>query len=216
MKQKTPDDVPHAQKQRVISYVDGFNLYFGLKAGGWSRFYWLNVSKLSENLLLSSQELVTTKYFTSRIAAPPDKVKRQTLFIEATQESTKAELIFGQYFQTPFKCPLCAGTDRVPTEKMTDVNIATEMLTDAFQDRFDTALLISADSDLLAPVKAIRRLFPEKRIVVAFPPNRTSDMLKQSASAHIFIGKHTLAASLLPEKITKRDGYVIERPTRWK
>lgn len=33
---------------------------------------------------------------------------------------------------------------------MTDVNIAVEMMRDAFQDRFDAALLISADSDLVA------------------------------------------------------------------
>jgi hypothetical protein len=33
-------------------------------------------------------------------------------------------------------------------EKMTDVNIAVELLTDAFQDSFDVALLISADGDL--------------------------------------------------------------------
>jgi uncharacterized LabA/DUF88 family protein len=31
--------------------------------------------------------------------------------------------------------------------------IATEMLTDAFLDKFDTALLVSADSDLETPVE---------------------------------------------------------------
>ena len=39
---------------------------------------------------------------------------------------------------------------------MTDVNIATAMLTDAYRDRFDTALLVSADSDLVPPVRAAR------------------------------------------------------------
>jgi uncharacterized LabA/DUF88 family protein len=38
---------------------------------------------------------------------------------------------------------------------MTDVNIATEMLADAFLGKFDTALLISADGDLTTPVKRI-------------------------------------------------------------
>ena len=42
--------------KRVIAYVDGFNLYFGLKSKGWQRYFWLNISKLAANLLHSDQE----------------------------------------------------------------------------------------------------------------------------------------------------------------
>src|SRR5438045_3779105 len=42
---------------------------------------------------------------------------------------------------------------------MTDVNVAVELLKDAFQDAFDVAILISADSDLIAPLAAVR--FPK-------------------------------------------------------
>lgn len=28
---------------RVITYIDGFNLYFGLKEAKYRRFYWLDV-----------------------------------------------------------------------------------------------------------------------------------------------------------------------------
>ena len=55
--------------QRVIAYIDGFNLYFGLKAMGWRRYYWLDLFKLSRNLLKTNQELVAVKYFTARISA---------------------------------------------------------------------------------------------------------------------------------------------------
>jgi hypothetical protein len=53
---------------------------------------------------------------------------------------------------------------------MTDINITTELLSDAFTDRFDVALLISADSDLVGPIQKVRHLFPEKRMIVVFPP----------------------------------------------
>jgi hypothetical protein len=36
---------------RVIAYIDGFNLYFGLTSQGWERFLWLDVQALSRNLL---------------------------------------------------------------------------------------------------------------------------------------------------------------------
>ena len=53
---------------RVIVYIDGFNLYFGLKSKGWRRYFWLNPQKLIENLLKPGQKLVFTKYFTARVS----------------------------------------------------------------------------------------------------------------------------------------------------
>jgi hypothetical protein len=52
---------------RVCVYVDGFNLYFGLKSKGWRKHYWLNLEALSTSLLKPGQRLETVHYFTSRI-----------------------------------------------------------------------------------------------------------------------------------------------------
>ena len=43
-----------ASPKRVLAYVDGFNLYFGLKDSGWQRYYWLNIQKPAENRLIPS------------------------------------------------------------------------------------------------------------------------------------------------------------------
>lgn len=59
--------------ERVIGYIDGFNLYFGLRDKGWRCYYWLDVKLLCQNLLKSPQHLLTVKYFTSRIKFPADK-----------------------------------------------------------------------------------------------------------------------------------------------
>jgi hypothetical protein len=53
--------------KRVLAYVDGFNLYFGLKEAGFRRFYWLDVIALARNLLKPDQHLIATHYFTARI-----------------------------------------------------------------------------------------------------------------------------------------------------
>ena len=53
---------------------------------------------------------------------------------------------------------------------MTDVNIAIQLMTDAFDDAFDAALVISGDSDLTTPIRRVRERFPAKRAIVAFPP----------------------------------------------
>jgi uncharacterized LabA/DUF88 family protein len=202
-------------KQRVIAYVDGFNLYFGMKAKGWKRYYWLDIKKFTEALTLDHQQVIAVKYFTSRISSPEDKRKRQATFLEALGTIDGLTIRYGQFDHQPFKCPVCKEVDLVPAEKMTDVNIATEILVDAFQDHFDTALLVSADSDLAAPVKAVRDIFPSKRVVVAFPPERISKELQSLANAHIFINKVKLAENQLPDSIIKPDGFELRRPTQW-
>jgi len=202
--------------ERVISYVDGFNLYFGLRARGWKSLYWLNVGLLSRCLLKPTQNLVCTKYFTSRISSPPDKVKRQVTFLEALATVPDCEIFYGHFLLSARECRRCGFRDQVPTEKMTDVNIATEMLADAFEDRYDTAILMSADSDLTAPIGALRRLFPSKRVVIAFPPDRFSVTLRRAAHGFIHIERTHLARSQFPDDVLKPDGFVLRRPDRWR
>jgi len=98
---------------------------------------------------------------------------------------------------------------------MTDVNISVEMMTDALQDKFDIALLISADSDLVGPVKAVWKLF-HKRIIAAFPPVRSSFALKQAANGVLHIGHVELAKSVFPAEIVKPDGVILRRPAKWR
>nr|VFJ52675.1 MAG: NYN domain-containing protein [Candidatus Kentron sp. DK] len=59
---------------------------------------------------------------------------------------------------------------------MTDVNIAAQLLCDAYDDHFDTALILSGDSDLNTPVKIILTRFPDKKVIVVFPPRSLSDL----------------------------------------
>lgn len=99
---------------------------------------------------------------------------------------------------------------------MTDVNIAIQLMTDAFDDAFDVALVISGDSDLTTPVRRVRERFPAKRVIIAFPPQRHSKSLKQYASGHLGISENKLRASQLPAEIVKPDGFVLQRPEGWR
>ncbi len=201
--------------ERVIAYIDGFNLYYGLKSKGWKRYYWLDVQKLVQNLLKPSQSLMTTKYFTSRIGLPADKQKRQATYLEALENQADVSIFYGKYQNSYWKCQNCGFENLKPSEKMSDVNIAVEMLQDGFENRFDTAMLISADGDLTAPVKKVRQLFSDKRVVVVFPPARRSMELEKVANAHLMLGRGKIAASLLPLEIFKADGFILKCPATW-
>ena len=79
--------VPEKKSERVIVYVDGFNLYFGMLQAGFSHYKWLSINKLINSFLQPGQELVEIKYFTSRVGSEPAKQKRQTTFIEALEST---------------------------------------------------------------------------------------------------------------------------------
>ena len=203
---------------KVIAYIDGFNLFFGMRSKGWRRYYWLDPRALASNLLKPGQRLVATKYFTARISPSPhdpDKHRRQSTYLEAVDTLAQTQIFYGHYLPKRQRCFRCGASWTSHEEKMTDVNIAVEMLQDAFADAFDTALVLSADSDLTAPVEAVRGGFPKKRIVIASPPNRQSKRLESAAHATFRIGRKKLKDSQLPEQVTKADGFVLHRPASW-
>jgi len=203
-------------EERVVAYIDGYNLYFGLRAAGWKRYLWLDLQSLARRLLKPNQSLVFTKYFTAMVSYPEDKLKRQTLFIDALRTLDDFEIFYGQFQANPRKCRSCGFTENVPQEKMTDVNIAVEMMKDAFQDAFDTALLISGDGDLTSPISAVRDLFPSKRIIVAFPPRRKSYRLQEKAHGSFIIGRNNLAKSVFPGKLVTATGHALICPEEWR
>jgi len=202
--------------KRVIAYVDGYNLYHGLKSKGWKRFYWLDIQKLAQQFLKPDQKLVKTRYFTTVVKQPDDKRRRQTVFLDALSTLPDFTIHYGQFLSETITCRVCGHTYTTHHEKMTDVNISVELMTDASQDRLDVALLLSADSDLVGPVNAVQRLFPTKRVIAVFPPGRSSFALKQAANAVLHIGRVELVKSLLPENVVRPDGITLHRPSEWR
>lgn len=202
---------------RVVAYIDGFNLYFGLKEAGLKRHFWLDVGALAGNLLKPGQVLAGTHYFTARIRDNGRNAtdrKRQGNYLEALQLAG-ARIHEGHYLPKDRRCNGCGRTWRDYEEKETDVNIAVQLLADAFDDTYDLALLVSGDSDLTTPIRHVRRRFPAKRMIVAFPPRRHSAELERCANGFIHIGEDKLRASQLPATMAKPDGYLLSRPATW-
>ena len=205
----------NARKSRVISYIDGFNLYFGLKAKHWQKYLWLDLSEFSEALLLRDQVLQHVKYFTSRVRGNVGKQERQSAYLDALTTLTNVTIYWGRYQPDEKRCEKCGHYAYHPQEKKTDVNIATQLLCDAFHDTFDTAIVVSGDADLVPPIDAVKGLFPKKRIVVAFPPERYSSELARKAHAYMNIHENSFRRCLLPEHIDLPNGLHVDCPTKW-
>ena len=96
--------------------------------------------------------------------------------LDALSTLTPLTLHYGHYLPKTSTCRQCGSRWITHEEKMTDVNIAAQLLCDAYDDHFDTALILSGDSDLNTPVKIILTRFPDKKVIVVFPPRSLSDL----------------------------------------
>ncbi len=192
---------------RVAVYIDGFNLFYGLRTKGWRRYYWLDLRRLAERLLRPDQTLAAVRYFTAPVlpeVTDPLKPVRQRTYLDALATLPGLSTHFG-YF-----APRSSGGYE---EKMTDVNIAVELLHDAHMNLYETAILVSGDSDLTSAVKAVQERYG-KRVIVAFPPGRRSSVLRGVAQGHVAIGRQQVRDSQLADRIETPDA-VLTRPEEW-
>ena len=204
---------------RVMVYVDGFNLYYGLRSRGWRRYYWLDLWRLSMQLLRAGQTLGGVRYFTASVSAEPDdpdKPLRQAAYLDALGTLPDLTIHRGYFLPKRLVCKQCGASWQSYEEKMTDVNIAAELLDDAQDGAFDTAIIISADGDLTSPVERVLKRYPGKRIVVAFPPGRHSVSLRNAATSTIAIGRAALRDSQFPDRVIRQNGYLLTRPPGWR
>jgi len=98
-------------------------------------------------------------------------------------------------------------------ERGSDVNIACRMLIDAYEDRCEQIILISNDSDLLSPIKIVKKL--KKRVALILPIAKREHTASKvlSDEAHIVrkVNFAHLRKSQLPEKIA----HTISKPPEW-
>ena len=201
---------------RVIAFIDGFNVYHSLLNSGCRDLKWLNYRGLAEAFIAPSRErLVKVFYFTAIVPWDSQKAARHRLFIQA-QEVSGVETVMGKFKGVTRNCRECLKKYKTFEEKETDVNIAVTMLLEAANDTFDKALLFCGDSDLIAGVKALKRLVPHKHVHVVVPFGMSSLDLINTCHSSARIKKKHLEKNQLPEVITLPGGKNISKPLEWR
>jgi hypothetical protein len=203
---------------KTIIYVDGFNLYYGALKG--TPYKWLNLDQLCRHLL-PKNEIVGIKYFTALVNARPNDLQqpiRQQIYLRALQTLPHLEIIYGHFLAHEIYMPRAddpAQTVKVikTEEKGSDVNLAAHLVNDAHQGRFETAVLITNDSDLLEPVKIVRR---ELNLSVGLlnPHRRPSWALKAEAIFIKPIRRGVLKVSQFPKRLQDANG-PFYKPAIW-
>lgn len=206
---------------RTYVYIDAFNLYYGCLKG--TPYRWLDVAELCR-LLLPKNDVQRIKYFTAHVgerAGSPNQPLRQQLYLRALSTLPTVEVYLGHYLSHEVSMPLAHPPSRgsrfvrvIKTEeKGSDVNLATHLISDAYEDKFDIAVLVTNDSDLLSPVKLVTERL-RKRVGILNPQKHPAFVLKKAATFFKPIRHGVLAASQFPQVLMDATG-AFHKPSSW-
>ena len=201
---------------KVIAFIDGFNLYHSLVAAGLHDLKWINYWNLADAFVKKQKEqLIKVFYFSALANWDKEKADRHRNYIRAL-ESANVEVILGKFKRVTKTCRAdCRKEYKTFEEKETDINIAVTMLLEAANNTFDKALLFSADSDMIAGIRALKKMAPDKDIQVVIPYGRNSEDLEQCCHYVSRVNLRHLKRNQFPPIITLKNGSTIEKPASW-
>jgi uncharacterized LabA/DUF88 family protein len=205
-------------RTRVISLIDGFNLYHAIHRLHESPLKWLDLRSLSAEFVHPDrEELVQVLYFTTLATHREQSAQlRQKTYLRAL-ELRGISPILGQFKEKDRECSRCFSRYTGHEEKETDVNIALALLDLAYQDKYDRAILVTNDSDQAPSIRKVLERFPNKKVTILIPPQtRDCNELIQVASNKAKITADHLRKCLLPEIVFDASGSVsIRRPKEY-
>lgn len=209
----------------VAAYVDGFNLYYGVKAKYGRRYLWLDLIKLV-GALRPHDDIVAVRYFTAVVKGEPAAAANQATYIDALESHCGARLdIRRGWFKTRTIAPCkqcgnhwlcgCQRRYRGYEEKETDVALGVAIVADVASKLADRTLLISADSDFAPAVAAAKRVDPGHPVLLAMPPGNLHPHKRFKDVGHFNINETALRHAQLPETVTDATGKDHCRPAKW-
>lgn len=207
-----------AAMNRVVGLIDGFNLYHVLHDCHPAHCKWCNYKTLLTHFLGKNDTLADVYYFTASATWDTGKVARHSAFVSALKHYG-VKVVWGNFKKKYPKCRLCGRTYVTHEEKETDVNIAATLLSLAYEDAYDKALIVSGDSDYVSSIKMVKAKFPAKTIgaVIPFNPRKPhiASHMRRTADVDFNIERGHLLSSRLPNSILLSGGKTVTCPPEY-
>ncbi|MBA3047420.1 NYN domain-containing protein [Candidatus Falkowbacteria bacterium] len=172
------------KRKKAIVFIDGSNFYFRLKelTEDLKHISLLNFNyrKFSE-WLCRDFELINVRYYVGAVRRKKNNFKSEEMYNNQQKlfrrlRKNKVNIIEGQLIQHP---------DKIYHEKGVDVRIAVEMIRFARQNKYDTAVLVSSDNDLIPAVEEVFSFNKKVKYVCAV--NRRSFLLSKAAGDYLVL-----------------------------
>lgn len=211
----------------TFGFVDGLNLYHGMKDANLLKFRWLDIHRLCEHLSADATarigqtfQLDRTVYCTSFVTNTQAQ-RRQDIYLQALQAHRPGLRVRHGKYEVKSQTHHCqcgrVAEVGFPKEKRTDVNLAVEMLrlAAAPETRPGAVLLVTGDTDLVPAIEALQEEYG-MTVIVAAPPARHQEHLNAVADCYLRVGRRQLKYSPLPAVVVRPDnGYELTPPGTW-
>ena len=210
---------------RVCFFVDGFNLYHSicsalLKFPG-KKLKWLDLKSLfnAQLDLIHEKSILSEVHYFSAYAyhigqTQPDKIAHHKIYVRALTAS--GVIVNEAHFKKKIVRDSYSGQVFTPhEEKETDVAIACAVLEGAAKDLFDTAVLVTGDTDLRPLVRTFKKLYDGKMILFSFPFDRKNNELTRIASDSFTLSVESYEKHQFPDKVRIPSGKVVHKPEGW-
>ncbi len=198
--------------RRTVAFIDGFNLYHAIDDLKAHHFKWLNLRALAQAFAPAPDfQLTDVLYFSAYATWLKASFSRHQEYVAALK-AVGVQPVLGRFKEKDRRCRRCGNAWKDHEEKETDVNIALRLFEYAMDGRFDTALLLSGDSDLTPAVHLIRRRCPGLEVRILAPPGRPHSMeLVRAAggSGQVKINQSHLERCLLPATVHDANGRTV-------
>lgn len=217
---------------QVIFLIDGFNLYHStvsasrhLKLDGKGT-KWLDISSLCKSLLHNvpgTNHNIEHIYYFSALATHlrldyPEKIIRHENFIKCLEHSGITK-IMGQFKLKERRYRLSENISfavKTHEEKQTDVAISLKIVELLLINKGDLIIvLVTADTDIIPAIRMSIPLFPNAKILCAFPFDRYSKELAELLPDSFKISKEQYVNHQFPEEVTLDNGEILCKPESW-
>lgn len=183
------------KKKRVIIFIDGSNLFHSL----WEcyRTHILDIQELAVKLCCVNRELRQIRYYYSPFIKQINShmYTIQQKYIETIKNHNNVYISEGKYVKKPIllkretmekiKANINAEDLWTYIEKGIDVKIAVDMITLAFKNAYDVAILVSGDSDFVPVINQLKELKKAVQVAMFMNDNRKSYDLKENSKSII-------------------------------
>jgi len=206
---------------RVFAYIDGFNLYY--RALRPTNHKWLDPIRLVERILDPADTVEAVRYFTARVSSRAGSInapKKQQIYLSALGTLPKIRIHYGRFLPKTKRRPLVSDPTKFveihdTEEKGSDVNLAVHLINDGWHRRYDLALLLSQDSDLIEPVRLVTGDLKLKVGLVWLDGGNPSNHFKEAATFVRHVTKSDLSAAQFPDPVVRPGGRSILKPSDW-
>jgi len=173
--------------EKVCVYIDGANFLYGIKSINEKYSDFKFDFKRYIKKIVGKRDLVAVYYYNASLKQQinPETFKKQQVFFSRLRKIEKFNVI------------LCKRQRRTNTDgkdyftiKGDDIHLAIDMLKGAYENEFDTAILISGDGDFAPLVRTVKKK-GKKVENIYFADNISLDLLKECKNCTV-IDKKTV------------------------